>query len=84
MKNFTIEAEDNTFEFYSMNRREPQLFYVYVQVNGNKVRFHMQLDRSTGNFFITDKVHCPPQYHQSEQLFSDAIKIYGRLDKIPT
>jgi hypothetical protein len=84
MKNFTIEENGNTFIFNSMNRRRLQLFQVYVTYEGDQWRFHMQVDDATGTFHITDANQCPTQYHKSEKVFSDAIKIYGQVDKMPT
>ncbi|MGN6394719.1 MAG: hypothetical protein ACTHMI_04100 [Mucilaginibacter sp.] len=40
-------------------------------------RFHMQLNPE-GNFYITNKDHCPAIYHKAEALLDKAIKIYGR------
>ncbi|MDO3641311.1 hypothetical protein [Mucilaginibacter sp. L3T2-6] len=40
-------------------------------------RFHMQLNPE-GNFYITNKDHCPAIYHKAEELLDKAIKIYGR------
>ncbi|RYG21155.1 MAG: hypothetical protein EOO07_03345 [Chitinophagaceae bacterium] len=84
MQNFTIEADGATFQFITMNRRKIQLFQVYVMYDNRQARFHMQLNEETGEFYITDKVHCPEIYHKSEKIFSDAVKIYGASDKIPT
>ncbi|WPU95580.1 hypothetical protein SNE25_08595 [Mucilaginibacter sabulilitoris] len=84
MKNFLIEEEGHSLKFISMNRRKVQLFQVYVTVDGQQNRFHMQVDESSGAFYITDKAHCPPVFHQCEKLFSDAIKNYGVADKMPT
>lgn len=84
MRNFTIEEDGNTFQFNSMNRRRIQLFQVYVNYEGQQKRFHMQINDSTGDFYITDKIKCPELYHKCERVFSDAIKIYGVADKMPT
>lgn len=84
MKNFMIEEDGNTFQFNSMNRRRILLFQVYVTYEGKPYRFHMQIDENTGDFYITDKTHCPEIYHKCEKIFSQAIKIYGTLDKMPT
>ncbi|RYY34465.1 MAG: hypothetical protein EOP46_13355 [Sphingobacteriaceae bacterium] len=84
MRNFMVEEDGNTFQFNSMNRRRAQLFQVYVMHEGQQKRFHMQINEESGDFHITDINHCPEMYHKSEKVLSDAIKIYGRLDKMPT
>jgi hypothetical protein len=84
MKNFEIEAEGTTFQFVSMNRRRIQLFQVYVMHDNQQARFHMQLNEDTGDFYITDKGQCPEIYLKAEEILGNAIKIYGRLDKIPS
>lgn len=76
MKNFKVEAEGAEFEFISMHVREVKLFQVYVTYEGTRRRFHMQRD-DAGEFFITNKDHCPVAYHQTEELLSKAINIYG-------
>ncbi len=84
MKNFTLEEAGNTFQFITMNRRRIQLFQVYVNHENKKHRFHMQINDTTGDFHITDKTACPPNYHPSEKEFDYAIKNYGISEIIPT
>jgi len=76
MRNFKVEAEGAEFEFISMHVREAKAFQVYVMNDGVKRRFHMQRN-DEGEFYITNKDHCPTQYHKAEELLSKAIKIYG-------
>ncbi|WP_295792089.1 hypothetical protein [Mucilaginibacter sp.] len=76
MRNFKVEAEGAKFEFISMHVREVKAFQVYVIHEGVRRRFHMQRD-VVGDFKITNKDHCPTEYHKAEELLSKAIKIYG-------
>jgi hypothetical protein len=80
MKNFKVDAEGAEFEFITMHVREVKLFQVYVMHNGKRIRFHMQANPD-GDFYITDKDHCPIEYHKAEELLSKAIQIYGGADK---
>lgn len=77
MRNFKAEAEGAEFEFITMSVRETRLFQVYVNHEGARRRFHMQRNTS-GDFYITNKDHCPAIYHKAEALLDKAIKIYGR------
>ena len=43
---------------------------------GIKRRFHVQRN-DAGDFYITNKDHCPAEYHKAEELLNKAIKIYG-------
>lgn len=83
MKNFTTEAEGAVFNFITMNRRRLQLFQVYVEHEGEKHRCHMQVNEETGDFYITDPAKCPEVFHKAVPILNSAIKIYGKLDKIP-
>jgi hypothetical protein len=76
--NFNIELSEGHFEFITMNRVKLQLFQVYVQHDGKKKRFHMQLN-DEGIFYITDKQSCPEIYHTLESTFSDAILKLGQV-----
>jgi hypothetical protein len=80
MKNFKVEAEGAEFEFFTMNIKRLQAFQVYTTHNGEQIRFHMQLNNETGDFYITDKARCPAEFHQAEDLLNKAIKIYGVED----
>ena len=82
MKNFKVEAEGAEFNFITMHVREVRLFQVYVQHEGATHRFHMQKNEE-GDFKITDKDHCPAQYHIAEDLLNKAIKIYGGEERKP-
>lgn len=77
MKNFTVEADGATFEFNTMNIQRLQLFQVYVTHNGEKKRFHMQIN-DQGEFKITDPQSCPGEYHRTEEQLNKAIQIYGK------
>lgn len=81
MRNFKVEAEGAEFEFISMHVREAKAFQVYVLYDGVKRRFHMQRN-DEGEFYITNKDHCPAVYHKAEELLSKAIKIYGIESKL--
>jgi len=76
--NFTIELSEGTFEFITMNRVKLQLYQVYVQHEGKKKRFHMQLNEG-GTFYVTDKPVCPAIYHPLESTLSDAILKLGKV-----
>ena len=82
MRNFKVEAEGAEFEFITMSVREARLFQVYVNHEGARRRIHMQLNRE-GNFYITNKDHCPAIYHKAEELLDKAIIIYGRDGEVP-
>ncbi len=69
MKNFKVEAEGAEFEFISMHVREVRLFQVYVVYEGKRQRFHMQRDEEE-EFYITNKNHCPVEYHKAEELLN--------------
>ncbi|OOQ60353.1 hypothetical protein BC343_25355 [Mucilaginibacter pedocola] len=84
MKNFVLEVEGTTFQFISMNRRRVQLFQVHGVVDDKAIRFHMQINEASGDLKITEPSQCPEQYRGAEKLFSDAIKIHGKTEKIPT
>jgi hypothetical protein len=77
MRNFTVDADGAQFEFNTMNVKRLHLFQVHVTHEGNRARFHMQVD-ANGNFKITDPQSCPPEYHRTEEQLSNAIKIYGK------
>jgi len=76
--NFNIELSEGTFEFITMQRVKLQLFQVYVQHEGKKKRFHMQLNEA-GTFYITDKSVCPEIFHKLENTLSDAILKLGEI-----
>jgi hypothetical protein len=80
MKNFKVEAEGAEFEFFTMNIKRLQAFQVYTVYHDERLRFHMQLNEETGDFYITDKAKCPIEFHQAEDLLNKAIKIYGIAD----
>lgn len=83
MRDFKVEAEGAEFEFISMDVRRLRLFQVYVMYEGKKCRFHMQRN-DDGEFYITNKDHCPAEYHKAEELLNKAIKIYGVKDQAGT
>lgn len=72
IKSFTKEVEDTTFEFNTMNVQRLQLFQVYVIHEGQKARFHMQINIQ-GYFRITMPDACPEPYRHLEPLLSAAI-----------
>ncbi|WP_295676736.1 hypothetical protein [uncultured Mucilaginibacter sp.] len=76
--NFTIDLSGATFEFFTMNRVNLQLFQVYVLHEGKKQRFHMQFNEA-GAFYIANKQVCPEIYHGLESTFSDAILKLGKV-----
>lgn len=83
MRNFKVEAEGAEFEFITMHVREVRLFQVYVNHDGKRHRFHMQRNPE-GDFYITNKDHCPAIYHRAEEFLDKAIKIYGREEVVST
>ncbi len=76
--NFNIDLSGATFEFFTMNRINLQLFQVYVLHEGRKHRFHMQLSEAD-TFYIANKQVCPEIYHNLESTFSDAILKLGKV-----
>jgi hypothetical protein len=72
MTNFSIELEGVLFEFRTMNVNKLQLFQVYIQFDGRKVRFHMQRKGDEG-FYITDPDKVPEQYRHLEKELNAAI-----------
>jgi hypothetical protein len=76
INNFKIDFEGAEFEFLTMNAIKLQLFQVYVQHEGKRTRFHMQVN-DEGVFYITDKNSCPEIYHPLEKTLSDAILKLG-------
>jgi len=76
--NFTIELDGTDFEFYTMNGLRLQLYQVYVNYEGKKRRFHMEIE-DDGNFHIKDKTACPEIYLSLEPTMSDAIKKLGEV-----
>lgn len=74
---FTAEVEGTTFAFNTMNIQRLQLFQVYVQHEGQKVRFHMQA-HAPNNFRITVADACPEPYRHLEPLLSAAILKQGQ------
>ena len=76
--NFNIELSEGHFEFIALNRVKLQLFQVYVNHEGNKKRFHLQLSND-GVFYITDKQSCPDIYHGLENTLGEAILSLGQI-----
>lgn len=74
--NFTKDLNGAIFEFHTMNVNRLQLFQVYVEFEGKKHRFHMQL-RDNGDFYITDPDKVPVPYRELESHLNDAILAYG-------
>lgn len=84
MKNFTIEQEGHAAGSIMMNRRGIQLFQAYATIEIKQHRLNLQFDDKTGDFFIAEKFHCPPVFQKHEKLFSDAMKIHGVKEVVPT
>ena len=76
INNFTIDFEGAAFEFLTMNATRLHLFQVYVKHEGQRKRFHMQVN-DQGTFYITDKLSCPEIYRGLESTLSDAILKLG-------
>ncbi|MBS7563283.1 hypothetical protein KHS38_02595 [Mucilaginibacter sp. Bleaf8] len=72
LKSFSAEVEGVSFDFNTMNIQRPQLFQVYVDHDGQKVRFHMQINNE-GVFRIALKEACPEPYRHLESLLSATI-----------
>jgi hypothetical protein len=72
INNFKIDFEGAEFEFNTMHTIKLQLFQVYAQHEGKKVRFHMQRNEE-GKFYITDMQACPEIYRNLENTLSEAI-----------
>jgi hypothetical protein len=76
--NFNIELDGTDFVFHTVNRIRLQLYQVYMNYEGKKCRFHMEIG-DDGNFHITDKTVCPAVFLPLEATMSDAIKKLGEL-----
>jgi hypothetical protein len=76
--NFHIELSGVNFDFNSMNRVRLHLFQIYVDHEGKRHRFHMEIE-DDGNFHIKDKPACPAIYLPLESTMSDAIKKLGEV-----
>lgn len=76
IKRFTLTLQlaerSIAFELHPVNIREKQLYQVYTFHDGKQVRFHLQKQNGE-NFIITDKNHCPKDFHLLESEFSSAI-----------
>jgi hypothetical protein len=77
ISHFTATINDTEFRFHTVNVKRLQLFQVYVMHEGKKVRFHVQR-KGEGEFYITDKEHCPEPYRGLEPEFNKAIFDYGK------
>lgn len=78
MQNFKAEVGGVEFTFNTVHVRELQLFQVYAPYEGRTRRFHMQINKTTGSFYITDKAACPGPYLEYEQLLADLILEKGK------
>ncbi|WP_158828962.1 hypothetical protein [Mucilaginibacter lacusdianchii] len=76
INSFVTEVEGTSFEFITMNIQRLQLYQVYVQHEGQKARFHMQIN-AQGYFRITMMEACPEPYRHLESLLSAAILAQG-------
>ena len=74
--NFEVELQGAKFEFKTMNANRLQLFQVYVDFEGKKMRFHMQR-KGEGDFCITDKDKVPAPYLPLEAQLNAAVLAYG-------
>ncbi len=77
ISHFTTTLAGTEFQFHTMNVKRLQLFQVYVLHEGKKLRFHLQR-KGDGDFYITDKDHCPEPNRALEPEFSAAIFEYGK------
>lgn len=69
---FTIEIDNISFEFLSMNVNKAQLFQVYVDVQGKRRRFHFK-DDGNGHFIFALREDCPKEIVQYERRLSDRV-----------
>jgi len=69
---FSEVIDSVQFDFVSMNVKEPQLYQVYVNYDGQQYRFHMQINDS-GAFKITDERNCPHSYKELTPELNAAI-----------
>lgn len=72
LKSFSAEVEGVQFDFNTMNIQRPQLFQVYAEHEGQRVRFHMQIN-DEGVFRIALKDACPEPFQPLEPLLSATI-----------
>jgi hypothetical protein len=74
IKNFIVELSGMKFNFNTIHALKLQVFQVYTELEGKKVRFHMQRNE-VDTFYITDKEACPAVFHSLEKELSDLILI---------
>ena len=72
IRNFNETVGGVEFEFLTQHVIKLHGFQVYVVEEGQKRRFHMQVN-AEGKFFITDPNSCPEAYLAFEPYLSDAI-----------
>jgi len=72
IRSFNTKVGGVEFEFLTQHVIKLHGFQVYVIHEGQKRRFHMQVD-AEGKFFITDRNSCPEEYLPFETYLSDAI-----------
>jgi len=64
---FVFEIDNISFEFHTMNVKKAQLFQVYVDINGQKKRYHIK-DDGKGNFVFALRDDAPKELliHEAE------------------
>jgi len=72
IKNFNANVGGVEFEFLTQHVIKLHGFQVYVTHEGQKRRFHMQVN-AEGKFNITDPNSCPNEYLPFETYLSDSI-----------
>jgi hypothetical protein len=72
IRSFNAQVGGVEFEFLTQHVIKLHGFQVYVMHDGQKRRFHMQVN-AEGKFFITDPAACPKEYLPFEISFSDTI-----------
>lgn len=72
IRNFNAQVGGVEFEFLTQHVIKLYGFQVYVMHEGQKKRFHMQVNEA-GKFLITDPGACPEEYLSFEISLSEAI-----------
>jgi len=72
IRSFNAQVGGVEFEFLTQHVVKLHGFQVYVMHEGQKRRFHMQINTEK-KFFITDRAACPQEYLPFEISLSDAI-----------
>jgi hypothetical protein len=60
------------FRFKTIHALKLQVFQVYTELEGKKIRFYMQRNKEDA-FYITDKEACPAVYYPLEKELSNKV-----------